>query len=400
MAMNVRDLARNTLKRTATAIVSAVDATVYAGKRPSTSSLANNYLLFDLDAALGFVVMNSAAYEAIKRAHPSSRITVACGSVSAGALLANPYVDELINLGNPTASPSPALARFIRWRMSTATRADIAIINCSTEKFLTNLLVLATGPVYRVGKGSAIYDRVFEATDQRSVLENVMGRLECADISDPIGQPRIYFNASDLDRARQLLSEHLTDAAIRVAYVTQTSGGHPNEWWDDRFVTVADAIGDLTGAPAIFLGTGADVAAIEGIRRQMKTGSVSIAGKTNLRELAALIAQCELVVSLDTGTLHVTRGAGTPAVVIAPAHQPRHEWLPINNKDIVILRRDDIHCRECRLFHCSTRECMDEINAEEVVAAAARIVRQTGADLRAREQRVANSLSDRVPSIY
>ena len=248
------------------------------------------------------------------------------------------------------------MLRLIRWRLSTGTRADLAVINCWMEKFTADLLVLASGPAFRVGKGPlAIYDRVTEVTTERSVLDNVLARLVSAGIGNPSGSPRIYFNAVDLDYANRLLAEELSVDAIRVAYVTQTSGGHPNKWWDERFAIVADTIAKVTGAPAIFLGASNESAAIEGIRQRMEMRSVSFAGRTNLRELAAVIAQCDLIVSLDTGTLHVARGTGTPAVVIAPAHQPRHEWLPLNHKHIRILRRDDIHCRECRLFH-SRRE--------------------------------------------
>src|SRR6266481_3387954 len=87
--MNVRASARRAIRPMAAAIVSTVDAMIYAGSRPRSSNLTGTYLIFDHDTALGFVVMNSAAYEAIKKAYPSSRITVACGSVSREALLAN-----------------------------------------------------------------------------------------------------------------------------------------------------------------------------------------------------------------------------------------------------------------------------------------------------------------------
>jgi ADP-heptose:LPS heptosyltransferase len=345
--------------------------------------------------------MNTAAYEGIKRANPASRVIVACGPAALDALAANPFVDALIDLGAPIKSFSGALTRFLSWRLSARLRPDLVLVNSSIVKFVGDVLVVASGPAYRVGPASApIYDRITEWSTQQSVLENVMGKLVSAGIRDPAGEPRIYFNSIDLRNSERLIAEHLGDAKIRIAYVTQTSGGHPNNWWDHRFAEVADAIGSLTAAPAIFLGAASETVAIEAIRQQMRTRSVSLAGLTNLRELAALICQCDTIVSLDTGTLHITRGTKTPAVVIAPAHQPAYEWLPLRNRNIRILRQDDIPCRECRLFHCATRECMDEIKSDQVIAAVSEMIRKSGGDIAGREERVAASLSIHEPTIY
>src|SRR5258705_5787299 len=134
------------IKSIAGTFVSAVDTTLYGACRPAFPKLVGTYLLFDYETALGFVVMNSAAYEGIKRANPTSKVVVACGRLTFDALSANPYVDELIDLGAPIKSVSPALLRLLRWRLSTRTRPDVALVNCSIEKFAADVLVVASGP--------------------------------------------------------------------------------------------------------------------------------------------------------------------------------------------------------------------------------------------------------------
>src|SRR5579859_6339862 len=105
------------------------------------------------------------------------------------------------------------------------------------------------------------------------------------------------------------------------------------------------------------------------MRRQLRAPAYSAAGRTDIPRLAALLGLCDLLVTLDTGTMHVGRAVGVPMVVIAPAKNPAHEWLPIGKKHIRILMRKDIPCARCGKTYCATRECMDEIGVPEVVEA-------------------------------
>ncbi|MHB1960032.1 MAG: glycosyltransferase family 9 protein [Acidobacteriaceae bacterium] len=71
----------------------------------------------------------------------------------------------------------------------------------------------------------------------------------------------------------------------------------------------------------------------------MPDAGISLARKTAVATLAALLAQCDLIVSLDTGTFHVARAVGLPSVVIAPAWQSPLEWLPVASERYRVLRR-------------------------------------------------------------
>ncbi|MHB1516617.1 MAG: glycosyltransferase family 9 protein [Acidiferrobacteraceae bacterium] len=76
-----------------------------------------------------------------------------------------------------------------------------------------------------------------------------------------------------------------------------------------------------------------------GMKRAMPDAGISLARKTAVATLAALLAQCDLIVSLDTGTFHVARAVGLPSVVIAPAWQSPLEWLPVASERYRVLRR-------------------------------------------------------------
>jgi ADP-heptose:LPS heptosyltransferase len=110
-----------------------------------------------------------------------------------------------------------------------------------------------------------------------------------------------------------------------------------------------------------------------------------VAGKTSVTELAALLAMSDVVVSLDTGTMHVGRAAGTPMVVLGPSWQRPLEWLPLGVENVRILRGED-------------RETMpegyqlDEITPESVTTAFDELMAAYPPSAAERERRVREGL--------
>jgi len=109
---------------------------------------------------------------------------------------------------------------------------------------------------------------------------------------------------------------------------------HPSRRWPPvRFAAVARALAragfdvHVTGGPA-------EVALAEEVRRRAGLPPAALlAGRTDLGELAALVAGARLMVSGDTGTAHLASAFGTPSVVLfgptppgrwGPPHDPRH----------------------------------------------------------------------------
>jgi ADP-heptose:LPS heptosyltransferase len=94
---------------------------------------------------------------------------------------------------------------------------------------------------------------------------------------------------------------------------------------------------------------------------------VSLAGRTRVTELAAVLALSDWVVSLDTGTMHVGRAVGVPMVVIGPSWQRPTEWMPLGVEHVRILRGKD---RE----DVPPGYKLDEVGAGDVIAALEELV--------------------------
>src|SRR6185369_16836691 len=96
------------------------------------------------------------------------------------------------------------------------------------------------------------------------------------------------------------------------------------------------------GAHILFVGTAPEAAAIDSLRAGLPFATTSVAGKTTITGLAALMSLTTVGLTLDTGPLHIGRSVGLPMAIIAPAWSPPMEWLPLDNDHFRILKNADM----------------------------------------------------------
>jgi heptosyltransferase-2 len=91
-------------------------------------------------------------------------------------------------------------------------------------------------------------------------------------------------------------------------------------------------------------------------------------GKTTVRQLMAVLSQCVLVITNDSGPMHIAAALNVPiAAIFGPTDHTTTSPLGENN----ILIRKDVPCSPCLLRHCPTdHRCMKEISADDVLEAA------------------------------
>jgi len=95
----------------------------------------------------------------------------------------------------------------------------------------------------------------------------------------------------------------------------------------------------------------------------MKEESVNLAGKTRLKELACLYARCRVVISTDTGPMHIAAAAGSR---VAALFGPTAPWRtgPYGPGHRVISA--DVTCSPCFKKKCGPMTCMEEMTVENV----------------------------------
>jgi lipopolysaccharide heptosyltransferase I len=141
----------------------------------------------------------------------------------------------------------------------------------------------------------------------------------------------------------------------------------PNKRWPpERFGEVAAFLRDVRGLPSFVLwGPGEE--GLAGAVVEASSGAARIAPPTGLRDLLALSRAASLMISGDTGPLHIAAAAGTPTVSLFGPTDP-HRNGPWSSEDVAISRFGACGChyeRRCR------REswCLASIEMAEVTAA-------------------------------
>jgi ADP-heptose:LPS heptosyltransferase len=330
------------------------------------------FLFLQYETALGTAVHATPVFDALRRAVPDAIITVASDGLPFQVLQHNPNIDVLIRTPHPVKQWGRALAFFLAKLRPFRSEYDCVLTDSGNRRSCIAFLAFLTGVPTRIGFETRyrLYQTAFAYDDKLSIIANNLRLVAALGHSYNDTEPAVFFSQSEAETAKSLLCRQgCSESRPLVAFQTQTSGGEPNQWYDERFSELAEKLYRASNAQILFVGSAAEGGRINSIRARTKSPSHSVAGLTDIPMLAAVLTRCDLLVTLDTGTMHVGRAVNVPMVVIAPAKNPLHEWLPPPTEHIRVLIRKDIPCAQCRKLSCATRECMDEIRVSEVLDA-------------------------------
>ena len=157
--------------------------------------------------------------------------------------------------------------------------------------------------------------------------------------------------------------------------------GPAKRWPVERFIAAAREIQTRTNCHWLILGGKADVQTAETIassigNRQSTIGN--FAGKTSLRELMALLKLSRVLLTNDTGPMHVAAALGTPVVVPFGSTSPELTGPGLPSDPRHRLLKSDASCSPCFLRECPIDfRCMNGISVERVVEAVLQVTRSS-----------------------
>ena len=109
----------------------------------------------------------------------------------------------------------------------------------------------------------------------------------------------------------------------------------------------------------------------------MQVKAVSLAGGVSLSQLASLLKRATLLISNDSGPVHIASALEVPVIAIFGRNQPGlspKRWGPIGRKDKVLHK--DIGCIECLAHNCkNTFACLKAITIEDALSCARDILK-------------------------
>jgi len=184
---------------------------------------------------------------------------------------------------------------------------------------------------------------------------------------------RIPYGSTEQEAVDRLLAGHGIKGQSLVA-VNPMAKWPTKLWPPQRFAELTSRIQTELGRQVAFTGGPSDGPAVQDILGMMSTPALNLVGQTGLKELACLYTRCRLLVSTDTGPMHVAAAMGCPVVALFGPTSPRRTG-PYGDGHTVV--RSGIRCSPCFKKRCDHMTCMKEISVAQVLEAVKTTLNQT-----------------------
>jgi len=160
-----------------------------------------------------------------------------------------------------------------------------------------------------------------------------------------------------------------TEPLPRIAF-NPCSRWQTKNWTPERFVEVGRALQERAGATIFLVGSSEDQPVCGLMEKQIGGRVVNLCGKTSLVELGSLLQEMNLVITVDSGPMHMAAAVGRPVLAIFGATDPKRTGPYGERHRIVAL--EGVDCRPCFSGRCARHDlaCLRNLPVERVVAQA------------------------------
>jgi heptosyltransferase-2 len=183
--------------------------------------------------------------------------------------------------------------------------------------------------------------------------------------------PQLIVTAEEVESARKKFGLEKMTAPV-LGLNPGAEYGPAKRWPVEKFIAAAKEISLRTNCVWVLLGGKSDVAITNQIESAIgnRQSAINLAGKTSLRELMALLKLCRVLLTNDTGPMHVAAALGTPVVVPFGSTSPELTGPGLPSDARQRLLKSTAPCAPCFLRECPIDfRCMNGISVERVVAA-------------------------------
>jgi heptosyltransferase-2 len=188
-------------------------------------------------------------------------------------------------------------------------------------------------------------------------------------------QPSIAIEATSDEKAvaRKLLAaEGISPEASFLVLNPGAAYGSAKRWFEDRFADVADVLAREMGLHVAIIGSGVERPIAEQIRERMKSRTAVLNGKTSLETLIGVLAESSLMITNDSGPMHIAAALGVPTVAVFGSTDEKVTG-PYGPRTRIV--KHPVECSPCLLRECPIdHRCMSRVTVEDVCRAAREVL--------------------------
>ncbi|MBF0331105.1 MAG: lipopolysaccharide heptosyltransferase II [Candidatus Omnitrophica bacterium] len=340
-----------------------------------------NILVIKLGAA-GDVILSTAAFKALRDRFPDAKIVCLTARENAAILHGCPYLDDVITYDHKDKDKGvPGFWRILQILRKYRFDKVIDLQNNTRSHLLTFLCAPRSSYGYKNSKwGMLLTDGILDDKPLMPPVEHQFRILKSLGIEYTAGlRLQMWPRRDDYSYALDLLHSEWIDEKTHTVVGINIAA---SERWVSKNWPVT-AIADLCdrlaadGIRVVITGMEKDREFIRELMIKAKSKPAMLAGKTNLLQLAAVIAHCKVFVTPDSAPLHIASAMDVPVVALfGPTSPERH--LPPGN-DIKVMTRE-MECRPCYLPKCRSgvHACLKDITPYEVYLEIKKLLNKKG----------------------
>jgi heptosyltransferase-2 len=325
---------------------------------------------------IGDLVMATPILSDLRKAYPKARITAMCRSPICELLKEDPEIDELFCFSKANGFGRRAERRNIIEKLRKG-GYDLGIL--LTHSF-------SSAWWFWLGK---VQNRLGYECNGRNLLltyslefpENIQNQhlvVTYKQLLEPLGipisdtPPRLYLSPKEVNDARILLRQQgIPDGALVVGINPGATYGSAKCWLPERFREVTERLLNEKDVYIVYFGDIATVPLVKEICTRLSSRVINLSGQTSLRELSSLISQCDVLLTNDSGPMHIADAIGTPIVALFGSTS---EIVTGPYRSGTLIHKH-VECSPCYQRTCPIDfRCMKRIESDEVYEAIIKIL--------------------------
>ncbi|MBS0649425.1 MAG: lipopolysaccharide heptosyltransferase II [Verrucomicrobia bacterium] len=317
---------------------------------------------------IGDLVMATPILTDVRKAYPNAHITAMCRTPICDLLKEDLDIDELFCFSKASGFGRRSERRSIVEKIR-AGKYDLGILLThsfsSAWWFWLGRIQRRLG--YRAnGRSLLLTDKVDlpAHVDQQHLVNTY--KMVLAPLGIPVSEtkPRLFLLDKELEEARTLLRQRGVSPKARLVGINPGAAyGSAKCWLPERFRQVTEKLLEQENIQIIYFGDQVTQALVKEICQGLSSRVLNLAGVTTLRELASLIKLCDVILTNDSGPMHIAAAVGTPLVALFGS---TNEVATGPYKTGVVIHKH-VDCSPCYKRVCPIDfRCMKRIETDEV----------------------------------
>jgi heptosyltransferase-2 len=325
---------------------------------------------------IGDAVLTTPAIQAVREAFPDSSITLLVKPWVADIFRDNPHINEIILYEDHYNSISGKI-KLAKKLKSRGFQSAILLQNAFDAALLARLAGIPERIGYSRDLRGPLLTRAIpvekEILKQHQVFYYLNLLQKSLNIEPNVPEPAIYLQRDEIHDARELLRQslNLTHDTPLIGINPGATYGSAKRWIPERFAEVIHRIVTKLSGRAVLFGSKSERGIAEEILSHVHLPDshyLNLAGKTDLRQLASLISECDVFITNDSGPMHMAAALLVPVIAIfgstdSTTTGPYGEGHTVINKNISCSPCLERECPEGHL------KCMEDISAHDVFRA-------------------------------